>query len=220
MIAKVIGHSHLGQAIMSLQFGDSASKHLCIIGGVHGDEIEGVALAQALVASLAMVNFSDLRVSVIPCLNPDGYLLGTRHNLQGVDLNRNLPSKDWTAEVQNPRYQPGPSAGSEPENKALMAFLEKHQPNFIISLHSFSRFLLNPNGDCEPIVSVLAQQTGYPVEESMGYPTPGCLGTFTGLEQGIPTLTYELQRGADLQQLIPLHKAAILQALHIYSEAK
>ena len=46
----------------------------------------------------------------------------TRTNANGVDLNRNLPTKDWAALAhrqwkwsyqKNPRYNPGKSAGSE-----------------------------------------------------------------------------------------------------------
>ena len=146
----------------------------------------------------------------------DGTLAGTRKNANGIDLNRNLPTKDWTSEVSNERYYPGKEAGSEPENQALLSFLDSDRPDFIISLHSFSRFLLNVNGDCEPIAKALHTETGYPIEESMGYPTPGCLGTLTGFEMGIPTITYELERGKALSELIPVHCTAIENALKQY----
>ena len=31
----------------------------------------------------------------IPCLNPDGMSKNTRTNSNGVDLNRNFPTKNW-----------------------------------------------------------------------------------------------------------------------------
>ena len=55
--------------------------------------------------------------------------------------------------------------------------------------------------------------TGYEIVESIGYPTPGCLGTFTGLERAMPTLTYEIERGSNAKQIIDTHVPAILEAL-------
>ena len=54
----------------------------------------------------------------IPCLNPDGMQLGRRTNANGVDLNRNFPTKNWGEDTSlagnNPSdYFGGTSAGSE-----------------------------------------------------------------------------------------------------------
>ncbi|MEC9283733.1 MAG: M14 family zinc carboxypeptidase [Bdellovibrionota bacterium] len=214
----VFGKSEWGQAILGFRFGNSAGKKVLLLGGVHGDEIEGIAVANALISKYIEQDDLNLELSIVPSFNPDGTLSGNRKNANGVDLNRNLPSKDWTSDVANERYYPGTSAGSESENKALMKYLDENDVDFIISLHSFSRFLLNVNGDCEPIASALHNLTGYPIDESMGYPTPGCLGTYTGLEQGIPTITYELERGKDPKELIAVHCKAIHEALKVYSE--
>lgn len=201
-------------AVTAHQFNENSdSKNILILAGVHGDEVEGIAVANALIAKWEKELKFKSKVTVVPFFNLDGTLAGTRKNANSIDLNRNLPSKDWTSEVANERYYPGTEAGSEPENKALLKFLEENKVDFIISLHSFSRFLLNVNGDCEPIASVLHKETNYPIEESMGYPTPGCLGTLTGFEMGIPTITYELERGRDVAELIPVHTKAIEKAI-------
>ena len=218
MKSFLFGKSEWGQAVPAYQFGEGAPKKLLLLGGVHGDEIEGIAVASALVRDFCKEYSLNLELTIVPAFNPDGTLSGTRKNANSVDLNRNLPSKDWTSEVATERYYPGTEAGSEQENKNLIRFIEENRPDFIISLHSFSKFLLNPNGNCEPILSVLHEKTGYPIEESMGYPTPGCLGTYTGLEMGIPTITYELERGKPIPELIPVHVKAIYEALKVYSE--
>ena len=47
----------------------------------------------------------------------------------------------------------------------------------------------------------------YPVEASIGYPTPGSFGTYCGIEKNIPTITLELDEECSAQDLIePVHK--------------
>ncbi|MFK8138432.1 MAG: M14 family zinc carboxypeptidase [Bdellovibrionales bacterium] len=216
MHSFLFGKSENGLAIEAFRFGGSGKKIL-ILGGVHGDEVEGVAVSRALVQKF-QENFSlELQVTIVPNFNIDGVLAGTRHNINGVDLNRNLPTRDWSKEAFNERYYPGEEPNSQIENQQLVQYLESEKPNFIFSLHSFSKFLLNVNGNCEPISTIVNELTGYPIEESMGYPTPGCLGTYTGLERNIPTLTYELHRGEPIKKLIEVHVPAIIKALEAYT---
>lgn len=212
MKAYKFGTSELGLMIPGFQFGNSTKKVL-LLAGVHGDEVEGVALAYQLVEEFSKDFNYDLELHIVPSFNMDGVLLSQRKNWNGVDLNRNLPSKDWTTEVSKESYYPGKSANSEIENQNLVKWIEQNKPTYIVSLHSFSRYLLNVNGDCGEFANVIHKITSYPIEESIGYPTPGCLGTYTGLEMGIPTLTYELHRGEKLDDLLPIHLKAIKEAL-------
>lgn len=206
-----LGNSSLGQPIWAFDF-PAAGPKVLILGGVHGDEIEGVVAAEALLERLHKSNPFRLHLTVIPRFNPDGVLLKTRGNGAGVDLNRNLPTQDWSPEAKTPRYFPGPAAGSEPENRILMAWLEKNPPAWLLSLHSWEP-VLNVNGDCRRQAEVIAQHTGYRIDDDIGYPTPGCLGTYAGLERGLPTLTYEIERGSSIEQILKLHPPAIWAAL-------
>ena len=43
----------------------------------------------------------------------------------------------------------------------------------------------------------MANHSGYPVVESIGYPTPGSFGTFAGKIRQIPVITLELPPGFD-----------------------
>ena len=43
---------------------------------------------------------------------------------------------------------------------------------------------------------------GYPVEKSIGYPTPGSFGTWAGIERKIPTITLELDETVDVEKLV------------------
>lgn len=207
----IFGHSALGQPIFAHEFKNGGPEVL-ILGGIHGDEIEGVTAARALVEKFIQGFEYKLNLTIVTEANPDGVLLKTRGNGHGVDLNRNMPTKDWSPEVKTPRYHPGPSAGSEPENQALMKFIDEKKPVCIISLHSWHP-VLNVNGDCRKVAEVLAQMTGYKIDDDIGYPTPGCLGTWAGLERTSPTLTYEIERGQNIPSILKMHIPAILEAL-------
>ena len=100
-----------------------------VLGGVHGDEIEGVALAGELFGHLyGQALPHAIQMMLVPCLNRDGFLAQTRQNAAGVDLNRNLPTKDWTSQAASSRYYPGEAPNSEPENQALSLAIETFRP--------------------------------------------------------------------------------------------
>lgn len=192
--------------------------HVLILGGVHGDEPEGVVCARGLLEQLRENFPYKLRMTLIPEFNPEGVLLKTRGNSNKVDLNRNLSTKDWTRESATPRYYPGPSALSEKENQALVSFIDNKKPDVIISLHSWKP-MLNINGDL-PEAKVIADMTGYVIDPDIGYPTPGSLGTYAGHERHIPTLTYEIERDSSFDQILRIHVPAICEALKISEKRK
>ncbi|HND84779.1 MAG TPA: DUF2817 domain-containing protein, partial [Pseudobdellovibrionaceae bacterium] len=106
MRTHILGQTRMGLPIIAHEFGDNGPEIL-IIGGVHGNEIEGVAAARFILARLIAETYEyQLRITIIPELNPEGVLMKTRSNSAGVDLNRNLPTKDWTPEFTEPKYNP------------------------------------------------------------------------------------------------------------------
>ncbi len=207
----IFGYSASNVPILAYKFGIEGKKVL-IIGGVHGDEAEGVIAATALVGDFSK-NFSfNLQITIVPALNIDGVLKQERRNANGVDLNRNLPTNDWSPEIAKPRYHPGKSPNSEPENKALVQFIEDSKTELIFSLHSWKP-LLNINGNCLKEAEAIKARTGYEIKDDIGYPTPGSLGTYTGLERQIPTLTYEIENGLPTKPIIDIHVPAIIEGL-------
>lgn len=211
---KNIGHSSLGLPIFSYEWGSSEYPAVLILAGVHGNEVEGVVLASHLMNQF-LINYPfKLNLTLIPQLNPDGVLLKTRGNGNGVDLNRNLPTKDWSAEYTAARNFPGTHPLSEPENQALVQLMKEKSFQFIFSLHSWFP-LINVNGNCEKVAQVLNSWTQYKIEPDMGYPTPGCFGTYAGKESKIPTITYEIERGIDLAKIDVPHTQAFLEALKV-----
>lgn len=209
------GETQLNLPIHGFSFKPASGKgkkaHVLIIGGVHGDEPEGVAAARGLLEHFRQNYDLDLFITLIPEFNPEGVLLKERVNSNKVDLNRNLPTKDWTPIAAQERYNPGPKALSEKENQALVKFLKENKVDLIISMHSWNP-MLNTNGEI-PEAKVIAELTGYKIEPDIGYPTPGSLGTYAGFENNIPTLTYEIQRDISFDQVIKIHVPAVIAGL-------
>ncbi|MCX6757730.1 MAG: DUF2817 domain-containing protein [Candidatus Nomurabacteria bacterium] len=215
MIRRIIyGKSALKNDLIGYLFFKNNKKQnlplILILATIHGDEVEGLWLLDHFeIPWRVKFPYSNVNVLVIPQANPDGVALKQRTNGNKVDLNRNLPTLDWSAEKFNDRYPPGPFAGSEPENKALMELIDLYKPKGILTLHSFKDPQINANGDDDTGVMDLAN---YLFEVSpykkitrgdeMGYPTPGCLGTYAGYERKIPTITYELRRGDHVDNIL------------------
>ena len=195
-----LGHSVLGNVVNL--YGERRAN-LLVMGGVHGDESEGIFLSHLLLSG-------DSTVPVIPCLNPDGALLRQRWNRNNVDLNRNLPTRDWEAEPRNTRYPPGAAPASEPETQAFLEALKRVQPTTVISLHSFRESFVEiqrpPDALPAPVneaVDAFARAAGIERRLSIGYDTPGALGSF-GLDNGLLVITYELRRGSSHGELYAL----------------
>ncbi len=185
------GKSLEGHEIPVFKTDIKAPKYLYLIGGVHGDEVEGVFVLKELFQWLKNEHsLKDMPMIVIPILNVDGYRANSRVNAHLVDLNRNLPTKDWSSTQTKPRYNPGPKPLSEPENQFLVKLLDKYKPGLIISFHTWKP-ILNYNGNCKDIADYFAGFNTYEVASDIGYPTPGSLGTFGVEKYSASVLTFE-----------------------------
>ena len=51
------------------------------------------------------------------------------------------------------------------------------------------------------IANKISEIIKYPVEASIGYPTPGSFGTWAGIERNIPTITLELDEEIEAKEL-------------------
>lgn len=175
-----------------------ASPYL-FIGGVHGDEPEGVRLAHDFLDWLQQNTAShDHPWILVPCLNPDGYQFHERTNANGVDLNRNFPSKDWKPSEKKDRYYSGVKAGSEVEVQALVRLITEKKPKAIIHFHSWKPCVVYTGAPGKKISDLLTQGNGYESREDIGYPTPGSLGQYGWLNHQIPVICIEEQERSNL----------------------
>jgi murein peptide amidase A len=126
---RVIGHSAQGRPITAWHLGETGKPRVLLVSTMHGDE---AATRQILTRLRDGKPILGIDVWVLPTYNPDGLAAGTRKNAHGVDLNRNFPYH-W-ADLDG-GYESGPRAASEPETRAMMAFLKKIRPRWIVSFH-------------------------------------------------------------------------------------
>lgn len=184
-------------------FGENETQNgILIIGVFHGDEPQG----KYLIEKYLSINTSiSEQLLFIPCLNPDGLINNKRTNANNVDLNRNLPTKNWGQDTsqagENPQdYYGGESPASEIETQFVINVIEKYQPKIILTMHAPYK-IVNYDGPAQEIAQKISKIIGYPVEASIGYPTPGSFGTYCGIERNIPTITLELDEKIPVEQL-------------------
>ena len=135
----------------------------------------------------------------IPCLNPDGLQLGQRTNANGVDLNRNFPTKNWELTEKN-EFFGGEQPASEIETQFVIDIINAYQPETILTLHAPYK-VVNYDGPAQDLAEQISEIINYPVEASIGYPTPGSFGTYAGIERQIKTLTLELDENCPVEEL-------------------
>jgi protein MpaA len=189
----VIGTSVLGRPIEAVHFTPPSYARprpaALLFGAIHGDE----AVTQLMLERLAdeLIERPPGRDTwIVPCVNVDGVLAGTRNNANDVDLNRNFASSTWGTKPR-PGYHPGRAPEDQPETQALVALIDRIQAHRLIALHSTFR-MVNWDGCAEPLAAEMSGRCGYPVVSDMGYPTPGSFGAKYGVELNREVVTLEV----------------------------
>lgn len=170
-------------------------RRLLIVGAVHGDE---PASGEAVFELAARIGPASLvaggRIVLLPVLNPDGLVSSRKNSARDVDLNRNFPARNFTR-AHEPGYDPGPAPLSEPESAVLAEVVAREAVDAIVAVHApFA--CVNFDGPAAAWAEAVAAACGWPVRPNIGYPTPGSLGSWWGIDRGLPILTLELPPGA------------------------
>lgn len=212
----VIGLSVEGREIVMERFGHGP-RGVLILGGIHGDEVTSVDVARGLIELLrsqpSLVP-PDRTVAIIDVVNPDGYLKKTRTNARGIDLNRNFPARNFVP-GGGKGFRSGVQPASEPETRAVLQAMAAVRPRAIVSIHSIrsGRQQNNFDGPAEPLARLMSEHNGYPVTVTIGYPTPGSLGSYAGGDLKIPIVTLELPRDQPGAEAWTTNRGALLAAL-------
>lgn len=181
---------------MTEVFGNLNNPNVLVIGVFHGDEPQGNYLIREYVKQNPETN-----LLMLPCLNKSGFDKGSRVNANGVDLNRNFPTKNWEKTDKNEFYG-GDKPASESETKFLIDLINNYLPKIILTLHAPFKVVNYDGGeDAKKVAEDISKLIDYPVEGDIGYPTPGSFGTWAGVERGISTITLELDEEVDVKTL-------------------
>jgi protein MpaA len=178
------GESVQRRSIEVIERGDGPLVVL-LLAAIHGDEDAGTRTLRQLDEFLARDPslLEGRTVILVPVANPDGVVAGTRGNARGVDLNRNFPAANFHASPQT-----GSAPLSEPEARLLARLVEDHRPARVVALHQAAN-LLDWDGPGETLASAVAAAGPLPLRR-MGA-RPGSLGSWVGVDLGIPVLTVE-----------------------------
>ncbi len=168
---RVIGTSVLGTPIEAIRLGTKGGVVVVVVGVIHGNEAAGLLITDAL-QETAVPKGIDLWI--IPTMNPDGTALDQRGNANRVDLNRNFPY-NWS-KMGKPGYwqYAGVSKASEPETKAVVAFMREIKPTLGIWYHQDLNIISPGTGLEGTMRSTYSRLTGVPIKRITG-------GTYTGV---------------------------------------
>lgn len=84
---------------ISLPNASEKSHTILLTAGVHGDEPAGIETVLHLLESEECEILAPFSFTIVPCINPSGYVDNTRENRQGADINRSF-EEDSVAEVR------------------------------------------------------------------------------------------------------------------------
>ncbi len=249
--ATVIGHSVAGRPInaytyLSTQAGSTGSKEILFVGGIHGGYEWNTVLVAYQLMNYLKANSStipaNLRVTVIPVLNPDGLyeVVGTttgnfsasnvssdsttvtagRFNGNNVDLNRNFDC-DWqtSGKWQSKTVSGGSAAFSEPESMAIKGYVETNKPVAVVVWYSAAGGVYASNchdgvsADTKALMNNFARGSGYPASDNFdSYATTGDLTNWLA-KIGTPAISVLLTNHTDTEWTRNL---AGIKALLIY----
>ncbi|MBZ0171588.1 MAG: succinylglutamate desuccinylase/aspartoacylase family protein, partial [Phycisphaerales bacterium] len=208
-----LGESVLGAPLEHRSLGRGRLGVL-LIGLIHGSEPEGYARFDTLWAGLNTPEIRRLAtVHAVPTMNPDGHAGQSRYNARGVDLNRNWPASNFSPSVRR-----GSTPLSEPETRAVHGLIEKIGPDLIIVFHSSHNGpFVDPDGPALAVAAAFADAASaidprWRLVPDYANPA-GSLGTYAGLDRGIPTLTVEFDRNGDPAEVMEAARAGLSAAI-------
>ncbi len=245
-----LGKSVGGRDIMAYHFGTGETEVL-FVGGIHGGYEWNTALvAYELIDYLkanANVVPENVKVTVVPVLNPDGLAkvvsstgkfaaadvnssqtvqISGRFNGNEVDLNRNFDC-DWQQEGkwQTRTVSGGTAAFSEPESQAIRAYVQANDPAAVVVYYSAAGGVFASNchndavlPDTNTLTNIYAKSAGYPAHQSFNfYEITGDMVNWLAKE-GVPAISVLLTNHTDTEW--SKNRAGVEAVLQHYAETE
>jgi hypothetical protein len=157
----VVGRSTEGRPIHLRQLGDPAiAGRVLVFGCIHGDE----CAARGIEPLANGCPDPGANVFIVPNLDPDGFVAGTRLNGRGVDLNRNFASGWRRSGARGTAEYSGPHPFSEPEARTAARIVGKLRPRVTIWFHQVRRGgpFVRAWGQSAPAGRIFAHLAGIP----------------------------------------------------------
>ena len=213
---RIIGQSVDGRALEAIRMGDPKGVTVVVIGVIHGNEDAGLLITDQLVTREIP---KGINLWVVPTMNPDGTARDQRGNANRVDLNRNFPY-NW-AKMGKPGYwqYAGPSRASEPETKAMVAFMREIKPALGIWYHQDLNIISPGQGLEGKLRSAYSLATGIPIKRITGGRYTGVAATWqrTTLPKSM-SFVVELGKTLNVDQA-KVHADAVLKIASLLRDA-
>jgi protein MpaA len=143
-----------------------------------------------------------------------------------VDLNRNFAGESWS-EAPSPTFwstsmvrtderrtqlsSPGTHPGSEPETQAIMALVERVEPELVIDLHTPLECVIAMSERSVPFAEHLAEPAQLRVVRKLDAPTPGDSASWCEAA-GATAVTYEFEL-APMPAIWARHAEALVRCI-------
>jgi hypothetical protein len=176
------------RVIETIELG-KGSKRIAILGSLHGDETQSVALVEELARHFQSHPelLREATVLLVKSPNPDGLAARSPYNVHGVDLNRNFPSANWRA-LQSSRG--GSKSASEAETRVIMRLLTDFRPALVVHLKdSNDKPLVNSEGNARSQAEQIARLLHGQAVEGFGAKTSGSVEDYAATQLKVPSLT-------------------------------
>ena len=245
--STTIGKSIEGRNISAYHYG-SGDEEVLFVGGIHGGYEWNTVLVAYQMMDYLEANPSavpsNLKVTVIPVLNPDGLnkVVGTaerftisdvpptlastipgRFNANNVDINRNFDC-DWQASGvwQDKVVSGGSAAFSEPESRAIKNYIEANNPSAVIVWYSAAGGVFASNchngipAETKTLTKIYSDASGYRAYDSYDfYATTGDMANWLA-KNNIPAISILLTNHTDTEWT--KNRAGIDAVLEYYAE--
>lgn len=180
-----IGRTQQGRVLLVEQFGNG-DEVIVVLASIHGTEPIGTPLLHHLSTHMftEMEWTQDRTIFCLTTANPDGIVGNTRGNRDNIDINRNFPTENFGRGWFN-----GKAPLQAKESEVLMTFFMDIEPDRVLSIHQPLNGI-DYDGPSKRLAEELSTVSGIRIHK-LGSRS-GSMGTFLGVEMGVPVITLEI----------------------------